>query len=296
VLTVRRAKLPLNPDAVKAADDALYQNHPELDGRKLTMGPEDGALRKEWMDAYLAAGGAIADQKEPSPPASPKVPCPTAPAAPPSPPSPVSIADLTQSTPKLGDLPDKVSIPKDLCKQMQTQWDKSIDDSGNSQEHGGTLAVDKDGKMGLVNTDHGESGSFQPSTDVPEGSTYKGTFHTHPYGKNDGDTDGAHTTFSGGDIGTLDDYHEDVSIVQSGDNKYVFVKTDKSPDSIDDDQISKDYDAISDKEYDEQIKAGKTPPEALELACDKAASEMAKKLNYGYYKGTDCSSLSRVNP
>jgi hypothetical protein len=84
--------------------------------------------------------------------------------------------------------------------------------------------------------------------------------------------------------------------VQSGDHKYVFVKTDKSPDPIDDDKVSKDYDAVYDKEYAKLIKAGKKPPEAHELACDKAAAEMAKKLNYGYYTGTDCSSLSRVKP
>jgi hypothetical protein len=75
-ITVRHAKLPLNPDAVKAADDALYANHPELGGRKLTMSPEDGALRKEWMDSYLAAGGQADEPCPPTPPGSPAVPCP----------------------------------------------------------------------------------------------------------------------------------------------------------------------------------------------------------------------------
>ncbi|MDR3618417.1 MAG: polymorphic toxin type 47 domain-containing protein [Paludisphaera borealis] len=61
---MREAKLPLNPDAVKAADQALNEKHPELEGRKLTMGEEDAALRKEWMDSYLAKGGA--EQKKSS--------------------------------------------------------------------------------------------------------------------------------------------------------------------------------------------------------------------------------------
>jgi len=50
----RRAKRPLNPDAVAAADRAIAA---ETGGRSLTLGPSDAALRKKWMDAYIAAGG-----------------------------------------------------------------------------------------------------------------------------------------------------------------------------------------------------------------------------------------------
>jgi hypothetical protein len=78
---VRHAKLPLNPDAVKEADEELYKNHPELGWRKLTMSPEDGTLRKEWMDSYLRAGGEVEDPKAPAPPACPTTPCPAAPEA-----------------------------------------------------------------------------------------------------------------------------------------------------------------------------------------------------------------------
>lgn len=53
---MRRAKEPLNPAAVKAADAAVAG---KTGGRPLTMGPEDAALRKEWMDAYEAAGGEV---------------------------------------------------------------------------------------------------------------------------------------------------------------------------------------------------------------------------------------------
>jgi hypothetical protein len=74
---MRKAKRPLNPDAVQAANAALAD---ETGGRQLTMGPEDGALRKKWMDAYLAAGGK-ADPDTPAGGASgggskPAAPCP----------------------------------------------------------------------------------------------------------------------------------------------------------------------------------------------------------------------------
>jgi hypothetical protein len=50
----RRATRPLNTDAVKAANAAVAA---ETGGRPLTLGPADAALRKKWMDAYIAAGG-----------------------------------------------------------------------------------------------------------------------------------------------------------------------------------------------------------------------------------------------
>ncbi len=221
----------------------------------------------------------------PKPPAPPVVAC-----------KPHSITDVIAKTPKLSELPEKISIPPDVCKKMQANWDKSIDASGNSEEHGGTIALDKDGKMVIVNEGSGGSGTFSPNTTVPADHTYKGTFHTHPYGKNDGDLDGAHTTFSGGDLGTLDDYKEDVSMLQSGNNKYVIVKTAESPATLDNAKIESERQKIRDDEYAKLIKAGKKPPEAWGLACDKATEEMLKKMKYGYYKGTDCASLSRVSP
>jgi hypothetical protein len=57
-------KLPLNPDAVKAADQALHDNHPELGGRPLTMNPEDEDLREEWMDSYVDGGGELEQAKD----------------------------------------------------------------------------------------------------------------------------------------------------------------------------------------------------------------------------------------
>jgi hypothetical protein len=209
---------------------------------------------------------------------------------------PKSLTDVISKTPKLNELPEKIAIPDEVCKKMQENWKKSIDSSGNSKEHGGTVALDKNGKMVIVNEGSGGSGAFSPSKTVPADHTYKGTFHTHPYGKNDGDWDGAHTTFSSGDIKTLQNpYNEDVSLLQSGNNKYVIVKTAES-ETIDKAKIEKEIEKSFDKEYDKQIKAGKKPPEAAEIAQEKATGEALKKLKYGYYKGTDCASLSRVNP
>jgi hypothetical protein len=247
-------------------------------------------------------------------------------------------ADLTKSTPKLDKLPDQISLPSDLCKAMDRLTKASIDSSGNSKEHGGTLALDKKGNLVLVNEGgtNSTSGTFSPDTKVDSDHTYVGTFHTHPYGKNDGDWNGAHMPFSGGDVGTIDDYHEKVSVVQSGNTKYVLVPTDKTPATIKNSEADKEYDKVFDPEYKKQANAladdafyakhpemvnkdgtrkpiGNKPsdralhdewkklkqkslPEAASRAGEKATLALAKKYNLGYYKGDDCSCLARVNP
>jgi hypothetical protein len=50
----RRVVPPLDPVAIRAADDAVRG---ETGGRSLTMDPADAGLREKWMDAYEAAGG-----------------------------------------------------------------------------------------------------------------------------------------------------------------------------------------------------------------------------------------------
>jgi hypothetical protein len=89
----RRAQRPLDTSAVASANQALWKAHPELNGRQLTMGPEDAALRKEWMDAYVAAGGKV-EEKKPDTPTNTVQNCPLA--SPPPPPPPCS-ADSIKS-------------------------------------------------------------------------------------------------------------------------------------------------------------------------------------------------------
>jgi hypothetical protein len=69
----RRATTPLNPDAARAADDAV---NAQTGGRPLTTGPEDEDLRRQWMEAYEAAGGEVEhtggrSQRDPTDPVAP---------------------------------------------------------------------------------------------------------------------------------------------------------------------------------------------------------------------------------
>lgn len=240
-----------------------------------------GALEAAW-DAVTSV---FADDK---PVGSPTAPCPLAG-------QPKPITELV-GKPKCADLPEKASIPPDVCQQMQKAWDKSIDASGNSNEHGGTLVTGPDGKLKLVKEGAGTSGAFSPDATPPPGDKFVGTFHTHPYGKNDGTWDGAHMPQSAGDVSTIDDFDQDLDVVQSGDNKYVLVRTAETPATLADDEVEKEYDAVFDAEEQAQKDAGKSDAEAASIAGEKATAAVAKKYNLGYYKGKDCASLERVNP
>jgi hypothetical protein len=73
---MRRPARPLDPEAVKAANEAVWEKYPDLHGRQLTMEPQDGVARKAWMDAYLSALGAKKVPSPPKPEPPPVVQCP----------------------------------------------------------------------------------------------------------------------------------------------------------------------------------------------------------------------------
>lgn len=64
-MSATRATQPLNPAAVKKADDEFYAKHPEMvaaDGKRQPIDPNNpaqAALRREWMDNYQRNGGAV---------------------------------------------------------------------------------------------------------------------------------------------------------------------------------------------------------------------------------------------
>lgn len=65
----------LDPAAVSEANRQLWENHPELTGRQLTMGSQDATYRREWMSLYIQSKNEACcpppPQVEPSPAAPP---------------------------------------------------------------------------------------------------------------------------------------------------------------------------------------------------------------------------------
>lgn len=79
----RRASVPLDAAAVRAADDDFYAAHPEMidaNGQRIPLdatSPEHAAYRSEWMDLYVANGGPV-EGEDPAPRRVPSSPVPPA--------------------------------------------------------------------------------------------------------------------------------------------------------------------------------------------------------------------------
>jgi len=86
---------PLNPTAVRIANERLWSAHPELARRQLTGDPADAAMRAEWMRYYRDAEAALVPPPPPAVAPVPAAPPPAAPAAVacPAPPAPTTTSD-----------------------------------------------------------------------------------------------------------------------------------------------------------------------------------------------------------
>jgi hypothetical protein len=178
-----------------------------------TTGESVGQLRKpEGGDAAGNNAASTAEQKVAQPS---KVP------------ATLNAKDL-QTLPKTPeDAPDCINL-KCINGDMQKSWSQSLP-NGKAQEHGGTLVADADGNISMINKGAGEEGAFLPDTEnIPEGQTLLGTFHTHPYGRENILTKGATTPQSGGDFAWLldqDNPTEQLGIVQSNSKQFMLLKT-----------------------------------------------------------------------
>lgn len=70
-----RARLPLNPAARQAADDAVRDSTTPPGRRLDPTSPEDAKLRQAWMKAYAAAGGKVEASRSSLPIGGPALPC-----------------------------------------------------------------------------------------------------------------------------------------------------------------------------------------------------------------------------
>lgn len=184
----------------------------------------------------------------------------------------------------LAGLPAVITIAPELCKQSKDLWSKSFP-GGKSQEFCGTVTRDENGVVRLVNKKSGESGLCNPDRSVPGGQKPIGIFHTHPYDASEGGcTD---VSLSGADGGYMINNGDELILAQSGEGQYIFARTDKTPRSVDSDEMNKQHNA----RFAQLLAEGKTFSEASHIA----AAETAKKYGLAYYEGKNCV-LRRVHP
>lgn len=186
--------------------------------------------------------------------------------------------------------PSSVTFTSGTQNFFDRQWDNSLP-GGYPDEQGGTLVFDRDtGLIRLVNLEGGFSfsrggGTFTPDRYVGDSAEIGtlGVFHTHPYSAAEGGYTGV--SFSGGDFAAMFEAGDTMEVVQSGDQQFMLLRTEKTPTNLDPAVVGERVDA----RFESLLDRGYDFAEASNLAAEWGARE------YGlaYYEGSN-GTLNRV--
>jgi hypothetical protein len=122
---------------------------------------------------------------------------------------------------KATDAPKKIDLPGNVNTAMRGSFANSFP-NGHSQERCATLVTDKDSKIKVLNEKSGTSSSSSPNRTVGADEKIIGTYHTHPYDKDEGGYRGV--SFSSGDILYAIHYSEP-TYVDAGSKQFMIMPT-----------------------------------------------------------------------
>ena len=144
---------------------------------------------------------------------------------------------------KSGELPEKVDLAE-VTAEMNGLWEKSVLNikGGEVREQTATLVLDSNRSLRMDNVVEGGPSSVIPDRDVGADKTLVGTFHTHPYP--DGTTGMA---FSGADIAYAINKGDTMTLVQSGQDVFGLVCTEKTPATVSRADLEAEFDALFDE-------------------------------------------------
>jgi hypothetical protein len=172
------------------------------------------------------------------------------------------------------ELPEQLELGEQVTQQMDALWQKSVRDidKGVVNEYGAILVKGQDGELKLVNLVEGEEDRVRPDREVAEDEKLLGTFHTHPY--REGYT---RVAFSGQDIAYAINTHDSITVVQSGEDVFALIPTDKTPDVVDPDVLKKGFR----ESLGQHAEGGMTFPEAMYAA----NLDICEKYGIALYRG-----------
>lgn len=136
-------------------------------------------------------------------------------------------------------LPTEIELDKSLWQAMDSLWQRSVQRiaQGEVSEWGGTLILDAEDRLKLVNVRQGTRGYVAIESDTPDQPV--GSFHTHPYP--DGTTG---IGFSGADIADTINSGELLSIVQSGHEVFALLRTELTPTWVNRSRLQREHDDL----------------------------------------------------
>ena len=170
--------------------------------------------------------------------------------------------------------PQKIDLSV-LQKDSDAAWSKSLPGE-KSLEHGYTMAYDPEGKLHALNAGSGTATGFTPDFSLPGGYKLLGVFHTHPYSKAEGGYTGV--SFSSGDlVNLINDPKRIASVVQSGAQQFLMLRTNATISPADKVLISNLYD----RTITSSMKNGSSWSDATRAA----AIAVARISGLSYYEG-----------
>jgi len=150
----------------------------------------------------------------------------------------------------VADAEGSVTIPDDLAAVMKEQWDKSIAIQNktalvapntnadfnliymdqNAKEHGGILTwVVATKTLEFIRTGSGNAGSYPIDLALDPDRYILGSLHTHPYTRFVDDDDKEDVAYSGTDLAVYMEYTALLDFVQSGEMRFLCMRTKKTP-------------------------------------------------------------------
>lgn len=178
-----------------------------------------------------------------------------------------------------GNAPTRIEFAPEVQKVFETLRQRSFP-GGKSKEQGGTIVADVQGRLSLQNIggEGSTSASFSPKLTLQDPTKYsvRGIFQTHPYDSAEGSYTGV--SLSGGNAAYLINSGQNIIVAQSGPKQFAYVRTNKTPGSVDGTKLNADQNArIADL-----IDKGYTFPQASRMA----AAETATSYGLAYYEGS----------
>lgn len=210
-----------------------------------------------------------------------------------APPPKTNFDKVSEAGLKSADAPDSVKLPAAVDKSMQDGYKRSFP-GGKSQEQGGIIVKDKDGKYVMRDAPAGDSGSMTPNYgDKKATDTLIGVGHTHPYDASEGGHKGV--SFSGADLARLALVADRIAVVEAGGTQFLAARTaefDKLLEGKNQAQKRALFNEIN-THWDTKFAAGGA--KGIVKAAEAATKSTCDKYHLIYYKGASGGDLSKVD-
>lgn len=188
--------------------------------------------------------------------------------------------------PRSKDLPESISLGRDLEAKSNDLWNRGTKEAESPKEWACTIIHNENRELKCISELEGTKGQVEPIRGISEAEI--GTFHTHPYTPKEWDLREGGIAFSPADFKYFIESGDKIQAVRSGADVFVFVRTEKTPQTVDFElkrEIT-DWDSIS-KEWVWRCNSPQNVAAAMNL-------HLCEKYGVAFYHGSADQDLKLV--